>query len=156
MKPRKAILTAAAVTALFSAGGCDLNEVQCVYGPPPSDTTPFVARYETSETAEFEPSDNNNENVYGPPPWFETEEYDPEYNNEQCVYGPPPDYYEAEPQTAEPAETAESPEQTEEPATSEDTEEVLVTEETGDITADIFSPEMNFTPDVYGPPEWFE
>ncbi len=60
MKPRKLILTAAAITALFSAGGCDLNNNVCVYGPPPDDYTtrrpyaaePVQSQEQSSETAE--------------------------------------------------------------------------------------------------------
>lgn len=89
MKPKRKILTLAAITALFGAGGCDLNSNVCVYGPPPDgyDTnSPSVSAVEsvedivsaesaeTSETAEtaetietFDPAENIAEPVYGPP-----------------------------------------------------------------------------------------
>lgn len=66
MKPRKAILTLAAVTALFSAGGCDLNSNVAVYGPPPDDYT-TVPRPTAVQTTAFEPAQNIPEEVYGPP-----------------------------------------------------------------------------------------
>lgn len=48
------------------------NEIQTVYGPPPSNPAPF------------EPSNNENVDVYGPPAEFE-----PDVNQNACVYGPP-------------------------------------------------------------------
>ena len=72
MKPRKGILTLAAITALFSAGGCDLNDNVCVYGPPPDyyDTGSNPAYSETKPTEIFDPSENIPEEVYGPPSYF--------------------------------------------------------------------------------------
>ncbi|MBQ8195605.1 MAG: hypothetical protein IJZ47_09595 [Oscillospiraceae bacterium] len=66
MKPKKAILTLAAVTALFSAGGCDLNNNVCVYGPPPDDYT-TKPRPTAVQTTTFDPAQNIPEEVYGPP-----------------------------------------------------------------------------------------
>ena len=127
MKPRrKAILTAAAVTALFSAGGCGNNEVQNVYGPPPDDYNYRVESVDvqTAETTEshdtadvFDPADNQNADVYGPPEWFG-----------------------GAPESEESVETEET----------EDTDESRL-----EPDIDIYKPEMNITPCVYGPPEWF-
>ena len=68
-KPRKAILTLAAITALFSAGGCDQNSIPCVYGPPPDDYQPqqTVTQTYPQSTTEFDPAENIPEEVYGPP-----------------------------------------------------------------------------------------
>lgn len=63
MKARKkAVLTAAAVTALFTMSGCGKNEVATVYGPPPD----YIDNVEES----FKPSRNENMVVYGPPSYF--------------------------------------------------------------------------------------
>ena len=88
MKPRKAILTAAAVTALFSAGGCSLNEVQCVYGAP-VEQRPYSAAFETGETSDFVPEDNMMHGMYGVPDYREPVEFRAEDNMEEDVYGPP-------------------------------------------------------------------
>lgn len=83
MKPRKkALLSAAAVTALFAMGGCGDNEVPNVYGPAPFDDTQSTV----SSTTPYDPADNENATVYGPAP-----DYAPEDNQNQDVYGPPPE-----------------------------------------------------------------
>lgn len=184
MKPRKAILTAAAVTTLFSAGGCVFNEVQCVYGPPPDDS-PFVAQFETSETAEYDPADNIMQAMYGVPDYREPVEFDPADNMTPDVYGPPrvettefdpyeninqPEYGVPEDlYSPESGETSESTEANEMPDTAEiseqdplavttESEQVAASPETAEATELVpdFNPEMNIEQCVYGPPEWFE
>ncbi|WP_028511096.1 hypothetical protein [Ruminococcus sp. NK3A76] len=119
------------------------NMHACTYGPPPDSvapsseikvydnsqnesseittdettttttTTTTAAKKTTTET-EFDPNDNLNEDVYGPPEWFDDSseeepaettaakpkttttakttkdtDYDPDDNFNECVYGPP-------------------------------------------------------------------
>ncbi len=105
MKPKKGILTLAAITALFSAGGCDLNNNVCVYGPPPDDYNIGVppSYSETERPEVFDPSENIPDEVYGPPSFFDgtdeeettvetvesAETFDPAENIAETVYGPP-------------------------------------------------------------------
>ncbi len=86
---------------IFSAAA-NLNA--CVYGPPP-DSSAIVPEKNTitttqpkqTENEEYDPSDNQNADVYGPPEMFNsepeepevTEEYDPDDNMNAAVYGPP-------------------------------------------------------------------
>ncbi len=86
---------------IFSAAA-NLNG--CVYGPPP-DSSAIVPEKNTitttqpkqTENEEYDPSDNQNADVYGPPEMFNsepeepevTEEYDPDDNMNAAVYGPP-------------------------------------------------------------------
>ncbi len=128
MKPKKGILTLAAITALSSAGGCDPNNNVCVYGPPPDDYDIDVrpSYSETERTDVFDPSENIPEEVYGPPSYFDgTEEcevseettesaetFDPAENIAETVYGPPI-----------------SMEATEESAETEDTSDIAEQEE---------------------------
>ncbi len=113
MKPKKAILTLAAVTALFSAGGCDLNNNVCVYGPPPDDYT-TMPRPTAVQTTTFDPVQNIPEEVYGPPIDFgETVEltaedtFEPEDNVAETVYGPPVSM-ETSAETSETSDTSET------------------------------------------------
>lgn len=181
MKPRKAILTAAAVTALFSAGGCVYNDVLCVYGPPPETTTysPYVAQFETGETSDtgeqgsFRPEDNMMQAMYGVPDDREPVPFDPYENMAQPEYGCPViETYETS-ETAETAETAETSEtaETQQPALLPEQSETTAPDDF-DPTINMepavygpppveeppaeFLPEENVNPDVYGPPEWFE
>ncbi len=115
--PKKPLLTLAAVTALFGAGGCDLNSNVGVYGPPPDD-------YVTDRPAvsQFDPSENINEDVYGPPPDFGEAEIETEDTFEVAdnipitVYGPPSwfsgeaTYEDTAEETAETSETADTSE----------------------------------------------
>ena len=88
--PKKPLLTLAAITTLFGAGGCDLNSNQNVYGPPPED---YAA--DRPAVSQFDPSQNINEDVYGPPPDLGEAEAEPELTFEvadnipMTVYGPP-------------------------------------------------------------------
>ena len=153
MKPRKAILTAAAVTALFSAGGCVYNEVPCVYGPMPDTTTTtrFVAQYESAETGEFDPSVNMEATVYGPPNAEDISDFDASENENADVYGPP--LIDGREEPVELDETSETSD-TSETAETAETEAPALTEEAADI--DVFKPSQNMEQNVYGPPEWFE
>lgn len=101
------------------------NMNACVYGPPPEsvhsdviktdrvgtqeETSKAVDDTTTTTTAketDFDPSENQNEDVYGPPEWFggepdepeesddtaqseQRQEFDPSGNENACVYGPP-------------------------------------------------------------------
>lgn len=61
MKARnKAILSAAAITLLFAAGGCGLNEMQGAYGPPPEEYLRGET-FGTSETEETEETEDSHE-----------------------------------------------------------------------------------------------
>ena len=119
MKPKKAILTLAAVTALFSAGGCDLNNNVAVYGPPPDDYT-TKPRTTAVQTTTFDPAQNIPEDVYGPPIDFgETVEltaedtFEPADNVVETVYGPPVSM-ETSSETSDTTETADTVETEEE------------------------------------------
>lgn len=181
MKPRNIVITAAAITTLFSAGGCKSNQEQNVYGPPPADAPQSVTEEATTEvfdTDAFDPGQNINPDVYGPPSWFQTGEATEEVVEE----------------TAETAETVESTEEagpasagvdnaaaTESesdalesvPDVSEndenDIDEIpaqLVTTEGDEPQGDEddlpasdlsgFNPMNNEEICVYGPPEWFD
>lgn len=155
MKPRKAMLTAAAVTALFSAGGCVYNDVPCVYGPPPdATTTPFVAQYETGETSDadgagsFRPEDNVMQAMYGVPDYRDTAPFDPEENMEQPEYGAPVI------ESMETAETSETDETTDtaEPTVSEEQPVALPEDDGEPPVPDDFEPSDNIAQAVYGPP----
>ena len=87
----------------------------CVYGPPPVDPANSESSSATVESEVsnkgYDPSDNMNEEVYGPPEWFgmsedeesveeeteapdiesseEEESFNPGDNVIECVYGPP-------------------------------------------------------------------
>ena len=84
------------------------NMHACVYGPPPSSLNPSsdITTYDDSSSKNapedtFEPSDNQNEDVYGPPEYFdpslsedepevdEPDDFDPSMNEIPSVYGPP-------------------------------------------------------------------
>ncbi len=92
-KPNDKAITAAKIVAGVAAAlalGC--NMTGCVYGPPPtsSDASDATKKQTTtaSETEEsIDPSDNQNEDVYGPPEFFETDK-----NEVPAVYGPPEDF----------------------------------------------------------------
>lgn len=128
MKPKKGILTLAAITALFSAGGCDLNNNVCVYGPPPDDYNIGVppSYSETERPEVFDPSENIPDEVYGPPSYFggteeevlseETTEsadtFYPEENIADPVYGPPISM-EASEESTETEDTSDTAEQEE-------------------------------------------
>ena len=96
MKPQKGLLTLAAITALFSAGGCDLNANVCVYGPPPDDYTtaprPYVSAAEADESTETAcsseetTSDTTEESAES---CESAETFDPALNIAEPVYGPP-------------------------------------------------------------------
>ena len=84
---------------IFSAAA-NLNA--CVYGPPPNSSAIVpekntITTTQPEQTEEFDPSDNQNADVYGPPEMFNTEpdepevteEFDPDDNMNAAVYGPP-------------------------------------------------------------------
>lgn len=88
MKIKKKAVIAAAV---FAAA---LNLSACAYGPPED----YEDRPQTEETSSFDPDENQNAGVYGPPPEEEYEDttqteeetsYDPDDNINADVYGPP-------------------------------------------------------------------
>ena len=149
MKPRKTLLTAAAVTALFSAGGCTLNEVKCVYGPP--DDSNYSSQYEasaTSEASDFKPELNIEEDVYGPPLMDMTEEISAEETTEHSD-----ETKESQTDTL----NGDTSEETQDDAFTDDTsEETVQPLETQEILSPEFNPEDNIEATVYGPPEWFE
>lgn len=118
MKPRKTILTLAAVTALFSAGGCDLNSNVAVYGPPPDgyqttrQTITQTYPHTVTQTApDLDPAENIAQGVYGPPVDLDessdADTFEPENNIAETVYGPPVSFEEST-DTAETSETADT------------------------------------------------
>ena len=111
MKPMKIKRKLTAAAAAFIAAA---NFNGCAYGPPPESEYDYVRPDSGITTGEnsgeqqtetvtledgledsFEPSENYNEDVYGPPVEdIETEEddYDPAENENEAVYGPPEDF----------------------------------------------------------------
>ena len=120
-------MIAALLTAAAGLAGCTdplSDEVQAVYGPPPaSDNTSAEASADSSQAEDpsadstavltnvtlssaadsYDPSEEEIEDVYGPPEYFNGEEeeeeeeavseadnsYDPSEEERQYVYGPP-------------------------------------------------------------------
>lgn len=78
---------AAIAAAMFAAV---MNFSACAYGPPPE--------------GDYDPADNRNADVYGPPQveWEDEtieeseENFDPGCNYNECVYGPPDEEWEDE------------------------------------------------------------
>ena len=76
---------ACAAGVAFALSGCTPAEQtpEAIYGPPEDLTSPA-----------FDPTDNGNEDVYGPPveDWDTSDDaYDPSDNAVETLYGPPPD-----------------------------------------------------------------
>ncbi len=91
-----------------------LNVNGCVYGPPePRETTGSDTDATTASETTFDPDDNQNADVYGPP---EDMEFEPSSNEQATVYGPPSDMADME-ETDETEETEET--EIEESETSE-------------------------------------
>ncbi|HCJ40156.1 MAG TPA: hypothetical protein DHV89_00430 [Ruminococcus sp.] len=126
-KTKKTRMIAALLTAAAGLAGCRdplSDEVQAVYGPPPaSDNTSAEASADSSQAEDsstdstavltnvtlssaadsYDPSEEEIEDVYGPPEYFNGEEeeeveeavseadnsYDPSEEERQYVYGPP-------------------------------------------------------------------
>ncbi len=123
-KTKKTRMIAALLTAAAGLAGCTdppSDEVQAVYGPPPAsdntsaeasadssqaedssnDSTAVLTNVTLSSTADsYDPSEEEIEDVYGPPEYFNGEEeeeavseadnsYDPSEEERQYVYGPP-------------------------------------------------------------------
>jgi hypothetical protein len=87
-KKIKKILT---VGTVFTAAA-NLNA--CAYGPPPDSIRPDKNTDTTTvKTTEYDPSENENPAVYGPPEYF-----DPSSNQNGDVYGPPEDFGFSEPE----------------------------------------------------------
>ncbi len=113
MKIKKKAVVAAAV---FAAA---MNLSACAYGPPPeSDFPDHSSDTPAAESNDFDPADNVNYDVYGPPGWEwedETteesdigESFDPADNYNEVVYGPPEDEWEYD-EMPEESEADESP-----------------------------------------------
>ena len=82
---RKIAAGACAAGVVFALSGCTPAEQtpEAIYGPPEDATSPA-----------FDPSDNGNEDVYGPPvgEWDTSDgEFDPSENEMEALYGPPAD-----------------------------------------------------------------
>ena len=123
-KTKKTRMIAALLTAAAGLAGCTdppSDEVQAVYGPPlASDNTSAEASADSSQAEDpstdstavltnvtlssaadsYDPSEEEVEDVYGPPEYFNGEEeedavseadnsYDPSEEERQYVYGPP-------------------------------------------------------------------
>ncbi len=77
---RKKLLLGLAASTLFSVTGCPSNREPNVYGMPDR------GLYEDSEDVDV--TNNQLEDVYGPPEWF-NDEPTPADNEIEGVYGPP-------------------------------------------------------------------
>ena len=94
-------LTAAIAGAALTFTGCGFSRPEVLYGPPPE--------------VEYDPSEEEIEDVYGPPPFEEDveepddtdidtpDDYDPGEELIEAVYGPPPGW-EDEAEPVEPAD----------------------------------------------------
>lgn len=92
----------------------------------------------------FFPWENVQENVYGPPEWFEDEnEYKPENNQNEDVYGPP-EWFEDENKNENEIEY------------NPDENLNVVVYGPPEWFGNEYEPEENINEGVYGPPEWFE
>ena len=78
------MLLGLAASTLFTMTGCPSNREPNVYGMPDR------GLYEDTEDVDV--TNNQVEDVYGPPEWFDGEEPDVIDNMPAPVYGPPEDF----------------------------------------------------------------
>ena len=132
-----ALGSAVAGVAFFAA-----NNIQpSVYGPPEWYDPSYNQNddvYGPPGPDIFNPDDNETPTVYGPPEWFDDDDdFDPSINDSEPLYGPPPfDEDDYDPNVNQ-------------------NEDVYGPPEWFDNGGG-YDPEINLNEDVYGPPEWFE
>lgn len=101
MKPKKTgkITASSIIAGMMTASiafvpGC--NRMEVLYGPPPmEDITPAPEETEVPENngeinENYDPENNFEAPVYGPPPGDEPAQFDPSENEPTDIYGPPP------------------------------------------------------------------
>ena len=133
-----ALGSAVAGVAFFAA-----NNIQpSVYGPPEWYDPSYNQNddvYGPPGPDIFNPDDNETPTVYGPPEWFDDDDddFDPNINITEPMYGPPPfDEEDYDPNVNQNEDVYGPPE--------------WLYEE------DVFDPVENINPDVYGPVWWFD
>ena len=132
-----ALGSAVAGVAFFTA-----NNIQpSVYGPPEWYDPSYNQNddvYGPPGPDIFNPDDNETPNVYGPPEWFDDDDdFDPNINITEPMYGPPPfDEDDYDPNVNQNEDVYGPPDWFDNP--------------------EEYDPEINLNEDVYGPPEWFE
>ena len=132
-----ALGSAVAGVAFFAA-----NNIQpSVYGPPEWYDPSYNQNddvYGPPGPDIFNPDDNETPAVYGPPEWFDdNDDFDPNINVTEPMYGPPPfDEDDYDPNVNQNEDVYGPPDWFDDP--------------------EEYDPEINLNEDVYGPPEWFE
>ena len=133
-----ALGSAVAGVAFFAA-----NNIQpSVYGPPEWYDPSYNQNndvYGPPSFDDFDPYNNEPQTEYGPPVWFEEDDddFDPNINITEPMYGPPPfDEEDYDPNVNQNEDVYGPPE--------------WLYEE------DVFDPVENINPDVYGPAPWFD
>ena len=132
-----ALGSAVAGVAFFAA-----NNIQpSVYGPPEWYDPSYNQNddvYGPPGPDIFNPDDNETPTVYGPPEWFDDDDdFDPSINDSEPLYGPPPfDEDDYDPNVNQNEDVYGPPEWFDEP--------------------EEYDPEININGNIYGPPEWFE
>ena len=132
-----ALGSAVAGVAFFAA-----NNIQpSVYGPPEWYDPSYNQNddvYGPPGPDIFNPDDNETPTVYGPPEWFDDDDdFDPNINITEPMYGPPPfDEDDYDPNVNQNEDVYGPPDWFDNP--------------------EEYDPEINLNEDVYGPPDWFE
>ena len=132
-----ALGSAVAGVAFFAA-----NNIQpSVYGPPEWYDPSYNQNddvYGPPGPDIFNPDDNETPTVYGPPEWFDDDDdFDPSINDSEPLYGPPPfDEDDYDPNVNQNEDVYGPPDWFDNP--------------------EEYDPEINLNEDVYGPPDWFE
>lgn len=119
-----------------------------------------VCVYDGPEIESYDPANNQNGDVYGPPEWFD-DDYDPDGNENAAVYGPP-EWFTDEEDAEEETET-EDERQSEEDENYEPGDNINepvygppeLFENDSEPNDDGYDPEENIPEEVYGPPEIF-
>ena len=140
-------------------------------------TTTAAATTTTAKTEDssFDPDDNQNVDVYGPPEDFEPDDpdsssqgddsssdYEPDDNMNECVYGPPEWFDDSSQETT--TTTTAKPKKTTTTTTAEKKKKKTTTTTAAATTTTTakpaedsdYDPEDNMNVCVYGPPEWFD
>lgn len=136
-----------------------------------SETTTTTTTTTTTKASDpsFDPDDNLNVDVYGPPEDFEPKEteatqpnddYDPDINLNECVYGPPEWFDDSSKDdvtttTTKKATTTTAETKRKKKTTTVTTAKKATTTTTAQVTKE-FDVDENMNVCVYGPPEWFD
>ena len=124
--------------AFFAAN----NRQPAVYGPPDWFDPSYNQNndvYGPPSPDDFDPYNNEPQTEYGPPVWFDDDDddFDPNINITEPMYGPPPfDEDDYDPNVNQNEDVYGPPEWFDEP--------------------EEYDPEININGNIYGPPEWFE